>query len=264
MMSMSAVGPYYSQFREDRLLERMFADQRGGVCLDVGANDGITGSNSYFLEQRGWRCILVEPVPELCDRIRRFRRGIVVNCAASSRRGNASFYVAQSLDSWSALDLTDAGKERLPSGERAVQTITVQTRTLDEILDTVGVSAVDVASIDVEGHELLVLEGFSLRRFAPRVLIIEDNSGGSDQAVASRLATEGYVRFLRTGVNDWYGRETEPLFQPDSLAAWKTLLRRWEFEDRVKRRCAFLNGILPGAVRKLLAHILAHVARFIL
>ena len=46
--------------------------------------------------------------------------------------------------------------------------------TLDEILAGAR-EPMDFVSIDVEGSELDVLGGFDLERFAPQVLIIEDN-----------------------------------------------------------------------------------------
>lgn len=44
----------YAQFGEDALLARLFPDGTGRVIVDVGANDGVTGSNSLLLEQQGW------------------------------------------------------------------------------------------------------------------------------------------------------------------------------------------------------------------
>ena len=44
----------YSQFGEDVLLHRIFR-KSAGVCVEVGAHDGITFSNSLFFEQLGWR-----------------------------------------------------------------------------------------------------------------------------------------------------------------------------------------------------------------
>jgi hypothetical protein len=31
--------------------------------VEVGAHDGITGSNTYRFEKAGWKCVLVEPTP---------------------------------------------------------------------------------------------------------------------------------------------------------------------------------------------------------
>src|SRR5680860_384457 len=53
-----------------------------GVFVEAGANDGIWQSNTYLLERRGWRGVLIEPIPELFDRCRRNRpQSQVYNCA---------------------------------------------------------------------------------------------------------------------------------------------------------------------------------------
>jgi FkbM family methyltransferase len=96
----------HAQFAEDQILAEIFADRSGGTCVEVGANDGRTGSASYLFEKRGWQCLLVEPIPALAQEIRKWRTCIVVNCAASSREGEATFYVAESVEAVSTLDLT--------------------------------------------------------------------------------------------------------------------------------------------------------------
>src|SRR5207249_10419961 len=54
-----------------------------GFYVEAGANDGFEQSNTYWLERfRGWRGVLVEPVPELYQEVlREGRRAQVVNCA---------------------------------------------------------------------------------------------------------------------------------------------------------------------------------------
>ncbi len=57
----------YSQFSEDREVVRFFGPAFSGVFMEVGANDGLHGSNSKLLESRGWHGFLVEPIPRLAD-----------------------------------------------------------------------------------------------------------------------------------------------------------------------------------------------------
>src|SRR6476660_9524112 len=47
---------YFSQYGQDKFIDQvLFEGERNGVFLDVGAYDGVTINNSYFLEQsRGW------------------------------------------------------------------------------------------------------------------------------------------------------------------------------------------------------------------
>src|SRR5688572_20384844 len=73
----------FSQFGEDWQILRFFGEGREGVFVDVGANDGLHGSNSMLLEQKGWRGFLIEPIPRLAEICRRTRcRSIVINQAA--------------------------------------------------------------------------------------------------------------------------------------------------------------------------------------
>jgi len=45
------------------------------VFLEVGANDGVRQSNTYYFQKRkGWNGILIEPVPRLAKRCRNNRR----------------------------------------------------------------------------------------------------------------------------------------------------------------------------------------------
>jgi FkbM family methyltransferase len=262
-MSVNSTGPYYSQFREDRLLEQIFRGKKAGHCVEVGAHDGITGSNTYLFERKGWKCVLVEAVPELCEQIRRFRTGTVFNCAASSNAGEAAFYIADAVESWSALHLTESLKERITSGMIAVREIKVSKRKLDDILNEAGVSEVDFISIDVEGHELDVLKGFSTERFRPRILIIEDNGENTGSGVTEYMEGKGYIKFFRTGVNDWYGMRFDPIVTPDYTVKLKTCLRRFEFEDRIKQRYAFLNDYLPLSMKNILSIILRWISTII-
>ncbi len=199
---------FYSQFGEDRILSRLFSGRTGGVCIEVGANNGVDGSTTLFFEQQGWDCVLIEPNPALCEALRRRRRAQVFECAVSSSEGVATLHVAEGADlahAVSALGAEDHGRRILRQHGFATHPVDVRTRRLDDVLDEAGLGGpIDFISIDVEGHELEVLRGFSLDRWRPTVLIVEDNSAAWDGDVSRYLGERGYVRFNRTGVNDWY------------------------------------------------------------
>src|SRR5215813_10776357 len=73
----------YAQFREDIGVLEFFGTDYRGQFVDVGANDGVYGSNSYLLERHGWTGVLVEPSAHLAEACRRLRPGsVVVNKAA--------------------------------------------------------------------------------------------------------------------------------------------------------------------------------------
>lgn len=200
---------YYSQFQEDRILARIFGGTYTGTCVEIGANDGIHGSTTYFFEKKGWKCILVEPNPTLAARLRSFRTGQVFECAASSETGMAVLQLAEGDGLAHAVSTIESGDEAantLRKHGATVRPVQVTTKRLDEILEESGVDEIDFMSIDVEGHELEVLKGLSIARWQPGIMILEDNSRFRDNRVRDYLRDHGYVRFRRSGVNDWYAR----------------------------------------------------------
>ena len=61
------VAGYYSQSGQDHFIDTFVLNRKtNGVFVDVGANDGVNLSNSYYFEEkRGWTGLCVEPNPLL-------------------------------------------------------------------------------------------------------------------------------------------------------------------------------------------------------
>jgi FkbM family methyltransferase len=231
----------HAQFEEDRILAEIFGERAVGTCVEVGANDGRTGSASYLFEQRGWQCLLVEPIPSLVREIREHRACRVVNCAASAGEGEATFFVAENVEAVSGLDLTPERAEWIQRAGGTIREITVRTATLDSLLEEAGFGELDFVTIDVEGHELSVLEGFDLERYRPRIVILEDNTVDGDAAVAKHMTERDYVHFKRTGVNEWYARASDAeLIEPDQIRRFERAkkIQRWD-----RRRAHLVNQI---------------------
>lgn len=250
----------HAQFAEDRILAEIFGERDDGWCVEVGANDGLTGSASYLFEKRGWQCLLVEPIPALVEEIRKHRACRVVNCAASSGEGEARFFVAEHVEAMSTLELTPYRAEWIRQSGGAVKEIAVRTATLDSLLQEAGFPEIQFVTIDVEGHELAVLEGFTLETYKPRIVIIEDNSVDGDRAVAKHMSERGYVHFRRTGVNEWYAHESDAeLVRPDELRRFERAKTRQRWARRrkhVSNRIATRVGAhIPSATKQRLRSV---------
>ncbi|MGA7705676.1 MAG: FkbM family methyltransferase [Solirubrobacteraceae bacterium] len=242
----SAEAQSHGQFGEDRALREIFGERTDGCCVEIGAYDGRTGSATYLFEKRGWRCLLVEPNPALVEQIREHRACSVVNCAVSDKEGMASFFVAENVEEMSTLDLTPDRLEWITEVGGAVKEITVRTATLDSLLAEAGFPEIQFITIDVEGHEMDVLKGFTLEKHRPRIVIIEDNAAsddprarGGDPRVGGHMAAHGYVHFRRTGVNEWYAHESDKeLVRPDEIRRF----RRAKARQRWRRRGVLLSN----------------------
>lgn len=166
----------------DTTLERHLP-ARPGFFVEVGAHDGFTASNTYFLERfRGWRGVLVEPIPSLYERCVRERpRSTVVNCAlvgdghtrevSMVYRGPRSRVAGHAVPAAPEYDFLD--------WERGF-TVTVPARTLSSILDEAGATEIDLLVLDVEGYELEALRGLDLSRHAPALVLVETNEAASE------------------------------------------------------------------------------------
>lgn len=180
---------------EIRLLKEYLPAQ--GFFLDVGANDPVVNSQTVFLEDQGWTGILVEPQPRFAEQLRARRKAKVVQkaCGAPGDKGKR-------------LPLTILGTnaalypERVGEPRDGKDTVEVELDTLDNILTSEGVKGVDYVSMDIEGYEIEALSGFSLDRFAPKLMLIEDHL--FDVSKHSYLKNAGYKWVRRTQNNNWY------------------------------------------------------------
>ena len=67
---------------EQRLVQLFFDKPKAGYFVEVGANEPKRFSQTWHLEQKGWRGILVEPIAELCEELRKHRPGSIIVQAA--------------------------------------------------------------------------------------------------------------------------------------------------------------------------------------
>jgi FkbM family methyltransferase len=134
-----------------------------GVFIDVGANDGITGSNTFAFERKGWTGVAIEPDPRHHEHLRRNRDCEVLPYAIGTDP-SAVFHLT-----------SDPG---MSGFQRNGPPLKVPVRTLAEALEEAHIERVDLLSIDTEGTELDVWASFDPAKYSPAILIIEWNTTG--------------------------------------------------------------------------------------
>lgn len=197
-----AVHPTHEQ--EETLVRAFFDGETSGYFVEVGANHPTQGSQTWHLEQAGWTGVLVEPQPDLAAFLVSARKARVfaVACSSPDRAGQS---MPLHIDGpRSSLD-----PARMAPGARTDYTILVPLRTLDSVLDEAAApSPLDLLSIDVEGCEIEVLQGFSFARWQPLLILIEDHVGSL--RTHHLMTRHGYRLIRRLGNNGWYVPAGDP------------------------------------------------------
>ena len=202
--------PYASQAGQDQVVDTIFKGKRGGTFLDIGAFNGITGSNTSFFEKwRGWTGHLVEPVAANREVAAEWRTAPMLPYAISDSDGEASFIaVTAGYTQMSGLEATyDAALlKRVRASERhAEDRITVETRSLNSLFAELDLTEVDFVSLDIEGGELAALEPFDFDGHRVGVWAIENNTGAPD--LPRLMRSRGFELVEFCGVDEIYRRK---------------------------------------------------------
>jgi FkbM family methyltransferase len=182
----------------EKQLVQAFFGGKPGFYVDVGANDPVLDSQSQHLEAIGWTGLLIEPDPDCCELLRQHRAGTVVQMACSSPANAGQQLLLNRACPHSTLE-----DKPIALGAVVRSTVAVQCETLDAILRSHNAPVgFDLLSIDIEGHELVALSGFSFAVWQPRLVLIEDHV--THLKKHQIMKKNNYQLLMRTGLNSWY------------------------------------------------------------
>jgi len=188
----------YGQFQQDLWVAlKVGRGKRNGYYVDVGSADGELISNTYLLDQMGWKGICIDPFPTNMQK----RTCQVFRQPVFSESGKKVRFRAAGI-----LGGIDSDLGRYKDQLSAAPEVEFVTATLDEILKKAGAPQwIDYMNIDVEGAEFDVLRGLSLDRYQFGSLTIEHNYEAEKRELIRRLLeAKGYVRVRSWEVDDWY------------------------------------------------------------
>ena len=162
----------------DYLLELAFGCITNGVFVEVGANDGVSHSNTYGLAQVGWSGICIEPAPRAAQACRRNHAGHdvqVIEMAVSAPGVNSlTLTLAGELTSGSK-ETTNLYREMEWSKRHVTKdVVTVPCIPLGQLLASMKVPRdFNLLVVDVEGLEEDVFKGLDLDVYRPQVIAVE-------------------------------------------------------------------------------------------
>lgn len=180
---------------------------QGFVFLDIGANIG--GYSLFVAAHAGPRVkvLAVEPQPDIYGRLvfnlrlNSFPSVKAVDCAIADKEGELTLFV----------DAQNKGESsvKVMSGSSSAGSIKVPAKRLLTLIEQEGYAHVDVAKLDTEGAEDIILETFfaeAPERLWPRALIMERGGNRWHVDLPALLVARGYQAVRETRNNVIYER----------------------------------------------------------
>jgi FkbM family methyltransferase len=173
------------------ILKSLIKGNANFQCVQIGSNDGMCGDPIFHLlkENRGWKGLLIEPVPFLFKRLKMNygteERFSFENALVSDRDGNIPFYYLSpedyaeigndgdlynqlgSLSRKHLIEAIGAGKKNYIKKEL------IKSYTLEALLKRNDIERVDLLHMDVESAEFAILKNVDLGKFTPRIIVLE-------------------------------------------------------------------------------------------
>ena len=187
-----------SQIGQDRwVAEKVFPGVTNGYFLDVGSADGFVNSNTWALEQRGWKGICVDPFP-------------------SNMQGRTCQMFPEAVDGEGGhkVQFTNAGElggistylDRYKDVVKEAKTVELTTVTLGSILQRANApSFIHFMSLDIEGAELEALRGFPFDHYKLGSIAIEHNDEEPKRSqIEGLLKARGYTKAHTWMQDDFY------------------------------------------------------------
>ncbi len=183
------------------LKTKFFSEIDTGIMVEVGSAGPEFLSQSKPFRDIGWRCICIDPNPEFAKMHRDVGNEIYEYACSYEDKNDVNFeMVTQPIngityESFSSIEVNERlalsgysnGKKDL-----SINTIKVNVRKLDTILEEAKVSKIDYVIVDVEGWELNVMRGFTPSKYQPKVIVLENAFIDTYQEFNAYMSDLGY------------------------------------------------------------------------
>lgn len=186
---------FYGQYGEDLKILPLFGEKKDGYFIEIGAMEGVRFSNTFFFEEMGWKGICIEPHPDYTELLKKNRPNSQVVAAAVGKedRKSVTFYT-NFRGSLSTLDknLESYFKSHYKEWFGGFKNIEVPLIALNSVVKQYNVPiGFEILSIDTEGTERDVLEGFDIDKYRPKVVIAEVSI--KREPVLEYMRAHGYI-----------------------------------------------------------------------
>lgn len=195
-------GEHKAQFGQDFYLEKLGLLEEDGFFIDIGCNHPRRGSNTYYLETvLGWSGVAVDGIDFSAEYESSRPKTTYLNFLVDPSSSRKCFYKVHDVEGWeNQISSVNEGVLRIGKGFEST-VMELECIRIDKIKRCER--NIDLCSIDVEGHEIEVLETIDWQRFPPRVFVIENNAQFRPRRIlVDYMEQKNYTHVARIGPYD--------------------------------------------------------------
>lgn len=220
---------YKSQWSQDQYLNtHFFKNNKNGIFIDIGAHDGISGSNTYFFEKNlNWSGICFEPLPNVFDKLTKNRNCICIQSAVYNTNKELDFLKCSGytemlsgvIESYDKNHIDRINNENLLFNSTS-DIIKVNSAILDDVFKEHKLKIIDYISIDTEGSEFEIISSINFNNIHINIINYEDNYPGTEKSdkVIKLLLDNNFVLWHKIGGdNVFYNKNIKWSWDPNTI-----------------------------------------------
>jgi len=201
----------HSSKYEDLVAAHLLSFKKGGFFVEIGAGNGVTGSNTLLFERFfDYTGLLVEPAKIFHAQLFANRpQALISTNPIFDRSGVVIDFQETTIPTLSTfkefLDKDKNSKNRKISNSYRLLTIS-----LNELFSSFKVPKdIDFLSIDTEGTEFMILNSFNFKGYRIKVICVEHNYTDNRNKIHKLLTKNKFRRRFDqiSGINDFYVNE---------------------------------------------------------
>ncbi len=189
----------YSMDGEDLFISNYFKNRDKGFYIDIGCYHPIHRNNTFLLHKKGWSGINIDIHSFSIDLFNYLRpMDWNYNFAISNKNELIDMYYQKHLSQLSTIDQSQAKK----AFQGNIKKKKIQAFTLDKVLEFSNLSnkKIDLLDIDVEGADLRVLQGISLKKSNPEIVCIEIHDKNIQESQIFKFLDKNNYKLIWSGV----------------------------------------------------------------
>ena len=165
-----------SQLGEEKIILDLFGNNFKGKFVDLGCFHPTRHNNTFELYKKGWRGINVDLNPFTIELFNFLRpKDININTAISNKNEEVELYYINEFNTQNTLDKNHLEflKSHHNVSQKQIIKKKIYTEKLENILKKYNFKQIDFLNIDIEGHELKILENFDFENTYVKTICVE-------------------------------------------------------------------------------------------